>query len=108
MNEENRTSKDNFFVKNKKLNIKGIAIFTILFGAGAFFIGQIDKDYKIGKRFTLQFKLCEQEKSPYSRKAIPEFIEIIHDKIDLHYRDNLDRYIIKLGATSQIKECLDY
>jgi hypothetical protein len=92
---------------NKK-RVKVIVIFTILFSFGAFFIGEIDKDYKIGKKFALQFKLCEKEKSPHMRKAIPEFIEIIHDKIDLHYGDNLDRYIIKLGATNQIEECLHY
>ena len=91
-----------------KSRIKQIVIFTVVFAFSAFLIGQLDKDYKIGKRFALQFKLCEKEKSLHMRKAIPEFVEIIHDKIDLHYKDNLDRYVIKLGATSQIKDCLDY
>ena len=91
-----------------KERVKKIVIFTILFSFCAFVIGEIDKDYKIGQKFALQFKLCEKEKNPYLRKAIPEFIVIIHDKIDLHYSDNIDRYIIKLGATSQVKECLDY
>lgn len=43
MNEEKKTNNDNFFMKNGKISIKGIAIFTLLFGAGAFLVGQIDK-----------------------------------------------------------------
>lgn len=47
MNSDETTKKDSLFIKNEKLNLKGIAIFALLFGGGAFVVGQIDKSLSV-------------------------------------------------------------